>query len=141
MTAEACAIGRIGPDGPWVGFARGPAGEHLLAVGSASGVRAAPVPADALLALAIAYFEDVLDPPPDELAATHADIGELVRALASREPDVDRRRTLEEAMDAIDDGLAADAVIRRLGAALRSADADEAVAGLTARALALAGND
>ena len=138
MIADACAIGRTGPDGPWVGCARGPPGEHLLAVGSESGVRAATVPSDALLALAIAYFEDVLDPPPDELAATHADIGELVRGLASREPDVDRRRTLADAVDAIDDGLAADAVIRRLSAALRAADPDGAVAGLTARADALA---
>lgn len=140
MTATPRAVGRIGPDGPWLGFEPGSSGPELV-VGSATGVRTARADDDALLALAIAYFEDALDPPPDELAATHADIGDLVRAIAAAEPDAGRRATLVDAVDAIDDGLAADVVIRRLAAALRSGSAEAAVAALTERAAGLAGDD
>jgi len=79
--------------------------------------------ADDLLALALAYFEESLDEPPDALAATHGDIGALVRHVAEHERDAERRVLLEEAVDAVDDGLAADATIARLGRAL-GGDAD-----------------
>ncbi|MGZ8481097.1 MAG: hypothetical protein ACXWWO_01405 [Candidatus Limnocylindria bacterium] len=89
---------------------------------------------DVLLALAVAYFEDALDAPPDELAATHADIASLVRHVAEAEGDAGRRRLLEEAVDAIDDGLAADVVIGRLTMGLSTAAAGDPVAWLLERA-------
>jgi hypothetical protein len=81
---------------------------------------------DLLLALAIAYFEEAFEDAPAELEATHADLSELVRHIASGEQDVARRRLLDEAVDAIDDGLAGDAVANRLSAA-RPGAADEQV--------------
>lgn len=66
----------------------------------------------ALVAVAIAFFLAVLDDPPVELEATHADVAELVRSLASGNiPDA---AAAWEALDAIDDGLPADAVALRL---------------------------
>jgi hypothetical protein len=111
-----CAIGRIGPDGPWVGFVRADGG-YRLAVGMPSGIRSEPADADLLLAMAIAYFEDALDDPPPDIEATQADLSALVRDVASRAPQAERRHLLDEAVDAIDDGLAVDAVINCLAAA------------------------
>ncbi len=117
-----CAIGRIGPGGPWVGFVRTD-GAYRLAVGLPDGVRSEPADADLLLAMAIAYFEDALEDPPPDIEATQADLSAVVRHLAVHEPAVDRRRLLDEAVDAIDDGLAVDAVINRLaGARERTAE-------------------
>jgi hypothetical protein len=70
------------------------------------------------VALAVLYFEDAVEPPPEELAATHGDIGAIVRHAAERVNGAARRRAFEEAVDAIDDGLAADVVIGRLQHAL-----------------------
>jgi len=117
------AIGRISPGGPWVGFQPADDGYRLL-VGSGSGVRSRGADADLLLALAIAYFEEAFEDAPPELEATHADLGELVRAVASLERNPARKRLLDEAVDAIDDGLAGDAVANRLSAA-RSPTTDE----------------
>lgn len=114
---------------------------YALVVEGSAGSRRAAADADLLLTLAIAYFEDALDPPPDDLAATHADIGALVRHVAEAEVDVSRRRLLEEAVDAIDDGLAADAVIARLTAVLPSSAAEDPVARLLERARAIASHD
>ncbi|MGH2416783.1 MAG: hypothetical protein ACRDFY_00480 [Candidatus Limnocylindria bacterium] len=115
----ACAVGRLAPDGPWVGFAPTLDDAYALVVGSLpAGPRQVPADADDLLALVLAYFEESLDPPPDELAATHGDIGALVRHLAEHEPDPARRLLLGEAVDAVDDGLAADTTITRLTRAL-----------------------
>jgi hypothetical protein len=111
-----CAIGRVRPGGPWIGFQSSPSGYRLL-VGSESGVRSRHADADLLLALAIAYFEEAFDDPPSELEATHADMSELVRHAAALEEDAEHRRLLTEAVDAIDDGLAGDAVANRLSAA------------------------
>jgi hypothetical protein len=94
-----------------------------------------------LLALAIAYFEEALEPAPDDLAATHADIAALVRHVAEVEGEPPRRRLLQEAVDAIDDGLAADVVIARLGAALDPAWSDDPTARLVRQALSLPRND
>jgi hypothetical protein len=134
MVAPACAVGRLAPGGPWVGFAPTLDDGYALVVEGpgASGRTAAD--ADLLLALAVAYFEDALDPPPDELAATHADIASLVRHVAEAEGDAVRHRLLEEAVDAIDDGLAADVVIGRLAAALSADAAEDPVAWLLERA-------
>lgn len=118
MDAPACAVGRLGPDGPWIGFAPTLEDRYALVVGLSSGrTRRARGDTRDLLTLAIAYFEESLDDPPEDLAATHGDIGALVRHLAEHETDPDRRRLLDEAVDAIDDGLAADVVIARLSRA------------------------
>jgi hypothetical protein len=119
MDGAACAVGRLGPDGPWIGFAPTLDDTYALVVGGLPGApRQVDVDADDMLALALAYFEESLDPPPDELAATHGDIGALVRHLAEHAPDEARRRLLREAVDAVDDGLAADATIATLSRAL-----------------------
>jgi hypothetical protein len=119
MDVAACAVGRIGQDGPWVGFAPTIEDGYALVVGGAGlpGRRMA-ADADDLLALACLYFEEALDPAPDELAATLGDIGSVVRHVAEHETDLDRRRVLGEAVDAVDDGLAADVTIARLRRAL-----------------------
>lgn len=119
MELVACVVGRIGPDGPWVGFAPTLDDRYALVVGAIpGGPRQVEADPGDLLALALAYFEESLDPPPDDLAATHGDIGALVRHLAEHDPDEAHRRLLGEAVDAIDDGLAADATIARLTRAL-----------------------
>ena len=119
----ACAIGRIRPGGPWIGFLPGEAGYRLV-VGDSRGQRTQEADVDLLLALAIGYFEEAFPEPPPELEATHADLSELVRHVARGERDAARRRLLDEAVDAIDDGLAGDAVANRLSAA-RAGTADE----------------
>lgn len=139
MNAPACAVGRLGPGGPWVGFAPTMDDGYALVVEGASESHRAEGEADVLLAAAIAYFEDALDPAPDELAATHADIGSLVRHLAEAEVDAARRSQLREAVDAIDDGLAADAVIARLAAAMSPSAAGDPVGRLVERAREIAG--
>ena len=72
-----------------------------------------------LLTATIAYFEEALDPPPPELEATQADLAGLLAWIAKTETDAVRRRLVHEALDAIDDGLAGDAVVARLGEARR----------------------
>ena len=111
-----CAIGRIRPDGPWVGFAPAPDGYQLVA-GDGVVRRSRHADPDVLLALAIAYAEEAFDDPPQELEASHEDLSALVRHLAAEETDPHRRVLLAEAIDAIDDGLAGDAVANRLSAA------------------------
>jgi hypothetical protein len=116
MEASACAVGRLQPGGPWIGF--GPSlddGYEIVLEGAA---RAPATPLD-LLCLVALYFEDSLDEPPEELAATHGDVGALVRHVAAA-PHAPRelRARLADVVDAIDDGLAADVVITRLQAAL-----------------------
>ena len=119
MEGAACAVGRLGPDAPWVGFAPTLDDGYALVVGDApGGTRRGAADAGDLLALAIAYFAETLDEPPDELAATLGDIGSLVRHVAEHEADPTRRRILAEAVDAVDDGLAADVTLARLGRAL-----------------------
>jgi hypothetical protein len=119
LDGVACAVGRLGPDGPWVGFAPTLDDTYALVVGALpGGPRQVEAEPGDLLALAVLYFEESLDAPPDELAATHGDIGALVRHLAEHAPDEAHRRLLAEAVDAVDDGLAADATIARLSRAL-----------------------
>ena len=110
------AIGRLEPGGPWVGFGfRGDSWRYVI--GTAEGVHDAPADADLLLALAIAHFAEALDEAPPDLEATQSDLSALVRHLIRIEPDAARRTLLGEALDAIDDGLAGDAVAGRLAAA------------------------
>jgi len=132
----ACAVGRIGNDGPWVGFAPTIDDRYVLvAAGAAGGAASAQAEADDLLALAIAYFQDDLGEPPEELAATHGDIGALVRHLAEIEGEPERRRRLGEAVDAVDDGLATDVVVGRLSLCLEGDE--EPVARLARRSAQL----
>ena len=111
-----CAIGRIRQGGPWIGFRRAGVGYRFV-VGTHDVERSREADAGLLLALAIAYFEEALEDPPPELEATQADLSELVRHVAAGADDAASRRLLDEAVDAIDDGLAGDAVANRLTAA------------------------
>ncbi len=115
----ACAVGRVAPDGAWVGFAPTLEDGYAIVVGAPDRpTLRAPAGRRELLALATLYFDESLDPPPDELAATLGDIGSLVRHVAEHETDAARLRLLTDAVDAVDDGLAADVTIGRLGRAL-----------------------
>lgn len=119
MEAIACTVGRLGDDGPWVGFAPVLDDAYALVTAGPDGrARSARAETDDLVALAIAYFLDDLGRPPEELAATHGDIGALVRHVAEFETEPARRRWLGEAVDAVDDGLAADVVVGRLSQCL-----------------------
>ena len=139
MHGVACAVGRIGPDGPWVGFAPTLDDGYALVVGGiADASRRTPAAGDDLVALATVYFDETLDEPPDDLAATLGDIGALVRHVAEHERDPERRRLLAEAVDAVDDGLAADVTIARLGRALGDGvDATARIRGRVREMLAL----
>lgn len=139
MDVPACAVGRLDPDGPWIGFAPSLDDGYALTVGSGGGPggarRIAAEPHD-LIALAILYFEDALAEPPEELAATLGDIGAVVRHAAERITDATSRRAFDESVDAIDDGLAADVVLDRLARAFgEGADASahlrERIAGVS----------
>lgn len=108
----AVAVGRLSPDGAWVGFAVADGG-YQLAFGDGPTehrVPAAETRRHDLLNAALAYFEDG-NAPPDELQATHRDVADLVRWLADTAPDDATRALLLDAVDAIDDGLAIDAVM------------------------------
>lgn len=115
------AIGRLSPDGVWIGFGfRGRTCRIVLGAGDE--VRDAPAETDLLLALAIAYFAEAFDEAPPDLEATQSDLSGLVRHLVRAEADPGRRALLTEALDAIDDGLAGDAVAGRLVAARSPTD-------------------
>jgi hypothetical protein len=119
------AIGRWRAGGAWIGFLAG-LDSYRLCVGADGRLLSEEADADALLSLAIAYFEEALEAAPPDLEATHADLSELVRFVAAHETDPARRARLGEAIDAIDDGLAGDAVARRLGACRRGMKDEQA---------------
>lgn len=141
MDVPACAVGQLGPEGPWLGFAPTLDDGYALVVGGRTGSRRADADADLLLGIAIAYFEESIEAPPDDLAATHADIGALVRHLAEVESDMTRRGLLAEAVDAVDDGLAPDVVIARLAAAMSPEASGDPVGRVLERARAIARDD
>ena len=118
MEIPACAVGRLDPGGPWVGFEPILDDGYALTVRAEGRTRRRRAEATDLVALAVLYFEDSVEAPPEELAATHGDIGAIVRHAAERVDDPARRHAFQEAVDAIDDGLAADVVIERLQRAL-----------------------
>jgi hypothetical protein len=119
---SARAVGRLEPDGPWIGFGfRG--GALRIVLGAPDGLRDAPADPDVVLALAIAYFTDALAEAPPELEATQADLSALIGDLIGRVPHAALRARLVEALDAIDDGRAGDAVAGRLAAARSQKDA------------------
>jgi hypothetical protein len=115
------AIGRLVTGGPWIGFGYR-AAECRFVVGAVDGARDRAADQDLLLALAIAYFAEAVEGPPSDLEATQSDLSALVRQLMGSEPDPARRGLLGEAVDAIDDGLAGDAVAEKLQAARSSRD-------------------
>ena len=110
------AIGRLVPGGPWIGFGHR-AGAARLVVETGSGFRDEPADRDLVLALAIAYFTEACDGAPPDLEATQSDLSALVRQLMPGEADPERRALIAQAIDAIDDGLAGDAVAEKLLAA------------------------
>jgi ketopantoate reductase len=116
------AIGRLTVDGPWIGFGYRAGLPHLV-VGAADGVQDAPADRDLLLALAIAHFAEAFAEAPPDIEATQSDLSALVRHLMGTEADAGRRALLGVAMDAIDDGLAGDAVAEKLAAARSPATA------------------
>ena len=115
------AIGRLDADGPWIGFGYR-AGLPRFVVGVADGMRDAPGDRDLILALAIAHFGDLGSGALPELEATQSDLSALVRHLMDSEADAAKRPLLADAIDAIDDGLAGDAVATRLEAARAAGD-------------------
>lgn len=122
------AIGRL-PDGPLVGIQPAADGYRLafgLDVGTWLGDPATdPIERrSGLVAGAIAFFLASLDDPPADLEATHADLARVVGSLASSLTTPEERATLSQALDAVDDGLPADAVALRLLPLLPSPDAD-----------------
>jgi hypothetical protein len=110
------AIGRLEAAGPWIGFGyRG--GNPRFVVEGAGTLLDRPADRELLLALAIAYFAEAGGDAPPDLEATQSDLSALVRRLIDVEEDSPRRALLSEAIDAIDDGLAGDAVAEKLDAA------------------------
>lgn len=111
------AIGRLGPGEPWVGFLTTAEG-HRLVFGRADGSLATDPTTDpedrraGLVAAAVAFFLALLTDPPSELEATQADIAGLVSGIVNQ--DVGDAGLGREALDAIDDGLPAEAVALRL---------------------------
>lgn len=137
------AIGRLEPDGPWIGFDQH-GGAYRFIVESRGTRHAAQAPADhdLLLALAIAHFAEAFEGAPQDLEATQADLSALVRHVMEATTDASRRALLVEALDAIDDGLAGDAVASRLALArgtqkdrVGSADPVELLVALAGRLL------
>jgi hypothetical protein len=127
MTVAACAVGLLGPEGRWIGFAPTLEDGYALVIGADDGSSArALATSDELVALAIAYFADELPEPPEALAATHGDIAALIRHLAVEAGEMEHARFLAEAVDAIDDGLAADVVVGRLSRCLSGDEEPEA---------------
>lgn len=122
--AGPCAIGRLRPGGPWIGFQLD--GVAALVVGTQAGVRLRPADDATRIALAIAYFDEAFDDPPPDLEATHEDVSALLRGVMEGEPDPTRRHLLSEAVDAIDDGLARDVVTARLLSAFPQAPNEQA---------------
>lgn len=116
------AIGRLEADGPWIGFGYRDGALRFVVEGPGRPLDR-PADPDLLLALAVAYFAEVAGDAPPDLEATQSDLSALVRRLIDLETDTARRALLGEAIDAIDDGLAGDAVAEKLEAA-RSAQGD-----------------
>ncbi len=124
--AALCAIGRF-VDGAWIGFSADSGGYRLAFGPPDAAAVVLDGDRDALLAVAVAYFEDSLDDPPPELEATQGDIAELCAWLRAGEPNRDVAALFDAAIDAIDDGLAIDVTVARLGEVLRVQTQDEQV--------------
>jgi hypothetical protein len=131
------AIGRLGPGDRWIGLLEASDGFEVV-VGSDGDVLGADAAnASDVLALAHAYFSEALDPPSAALEATHGDVADAVRAAVHRANPA-QRAPMVLVLDAIDDGLAIDEVLARVGAALPAGIADDVVDYLRRRAAAIA---
>ena len=123
MTTPACAVGRLGPDGPWVGFAPTLDDGYALVVGTERRSDRSVADADDLVSpggrllrgRARGRRRKTWRPRTPTSAS-------LVRHLAESEAREDVRRRLAEAVDAVDDGLAADVVVGRLTACLEGGE-------------------
>jgi hypothetical protein len=122
------AIGRLAPSGVWVGIEPLPSGYRLV-FGAPDGSFLADRTDDpdlvraGLVAAAIVYFLASLAEPPGALEATQADMAALLIDLRARTTGPDRALAAE-ALDAVDDGLPADAVVLRLQRLLPHASPD-----------------
>jgi len=123
------AIGRLTPRGPLVGIQ--PATDrYRLAFGLPDGswlTDPTTEPGEwraGLVAAAIAFFLASLADPPAELEATQADMASLLSSLASGLTRGDQQAMAGYALDAVDDGLPADAVVLRLLPLLPSGEDD-----------------
>jgi hypothetical protein len=128
MTARGVLVAAVGTlpdagDRACVGLAHEADGYFVAFVaGDGAPLLARPLDGAELLAAVIAWFEESLTDPPPEIEATQEDLASAVRWLATtldvasaRGAELDR--LLADALDAIDDGLAEDVVVRRLTAA------------------------
>lgn len=121
-------IGRL-PDGPLVGIE--PAGDgYRLVFVLPDGTWLADPATDplerrsGLVAGAIAFFLASLDAPQADLEATQADLARVIASLSPSLTSPEEDATASQALDAVDDGLPADAVALRLLPLLPSPDAD-----------------
>lgn len=124
------AVGSLAGTTPgWVGFIRDAEGYRLVCADAGGTLHPSASQGDAradeLLLVAIAHYEEALDPPPLTWEATQADLAALLAWLASTETDTARLAALARAVDAIDDGLAGDAVAGRLADARPTSAEDE----------------
>ncbi len=108
-----------------MGFGSTPAGYRLR---SGDGISVRPhrsASREVLVAAAIAYFEESLSDAPVGLEATQSDLAGLLAWLRLTATDPGELRLLVRACDAIDDGLAGDAVALTLRAVLEDLMPDE----------------
>lgn len=126
------------PGGRWIGF------EVDAGVGRLASARPevendsaelADASVDDLLALAEIWFAGALPEPPLDGAATQQDLAQLIGALRATAMDDTTMNALALVVDAIDDGLAPDAVANLLATA--SGQTGDPVTRLVARARAL----
>ena len=137
VEVAACAVGRLGADGPWVGFAPTLDDGYALVVGGADGGRAErprgggrPARAGDRLLRGRRW--------PSRPRSWRRRTATSARSCAtspSCEDEPTRRRRLGEAVDAVDDGLAADVVVGRLSLCLEGGE--EPVARLARRSAEL----
>ncbi len=142
------ALGRLeaDPGSPWVGLARDARG-YALVRGDATGVRRlATTTRRDLYAAALAFVTEGLADPPPELEATPADLAGLLAWLRDSAPTPADAALVQEALDALDDGLAEDVLVHRLalaaegeGALAPNEQADEWVGLLEERLASIGG--
>ena len=125
------AFGRLRPDGPWVGFEPGPGGYRLVVGWPDGTIRADRTEdpteiRDGLVAGAIGFYLATLTIPPSSSKPPRRTWAPWW-AISSRTTGIQAWVTeATEALDAIDDGLAGDAVALRLQRLLpRGSDALE----------------
>jgi len=110
------SIGRLQPNGAWIGFDHA-GGVYRFIVVREGEALASGADADLLIALAIGYYTEAFGGGPPDLEATPADLSALVRHLIEQASSSRQSALLTVALDAIDDGLPGDAVAGLLQAA------------------------